>query len=174
MYVEAFFTAAVFVLTAVFVVVMIQRRLAVSRWEGSPEGARQRLALRSWILGKAEVVDVARGTEPAVVEAAFFSHLRGGRARRAFEERRRESVRLSLRIVTIAGDTVASEATVSIPANELTLLDVGKLITVLYDPKDPRRFHVDTLRRDAILLDGPTMRTRAAEEEQRARRALGK
>lgn len=132
---EAIFTALLFAVTAVMVVRVFQRRAAIAIWEGSVEGARQRRALASWVRADAEVIDVGHGDGPRVTEVRH-----GGR----YEEIPRASVRLELEIATTDGPVIAKD-TITVPVSELVQIDVGKTIRVLYDPEDPKSFHVDTL-----------------------------
>lgn len=144
---------------------LIYRRWsAVAAWNGSPEGKRYNEALGGWLLGKARLERAEPVDQPPVYRVDYR---RIGRSRVFIREERR-AMRLQIRLLPVGGGEVLTEDVVTIPAEELGELAPGRIYSALYDPRDPRRFYVDTLRRDQILLDGATLRTRAAEENHRA------
>lgn len=145
---------------------------AASTWEKSAAGRLHAEALGSWLLAKARIEGASPVDQPPIVRSGYVGRLVGGRSRRVFVQEERRAVHLAVQILPIGGGEVRSEGVVTIPTAELGELAPGRIFTVLYDPRDPRRFYVDTMHRDRILLDAATMRTREAEENLRAQLAF--
>lgn len=151
-----------------------QRRAEIDAWERTPAGKRHREALESWLLCKARVEQAEPTGEPPVLRPAheYRRRVGAGRVAQKFVREERIPMRLQVRLLPLAGGEVRTEAVIPILAAEVGDLQVGKIFSVLHDPNDPRRFWVDTTRRDGVLIDAITMRTRAAEENHRAAQAF--
>ncbi|MCY0987139.1 hypothetical protein OV203_08390 [Nannocystis sp. ILAH1] len=151
----------------------MQRQAGIDAWEQSPAGTRHREALESWLLCKARVEQAEPTGEPPVFRAAFVGHrMASGRTARRYVREERRPMRLQVRLLPIGGGEVVAEAVIPIVTDELGDLTPGRIFSVLYDPRDPRRFWIDTTRRDETLIDAVTMRTRAAEDNHRAAQAF--
>ncbi|MDC0718992.1 hypothetical protein [Nannocystis bainbridge] len=150
-----------------------QRTTAIDAWDRSPAGKLHREALASWLLCKARVEEAVPTGEPPVIRAATESkRMTSGRLIHVYVREERRPMRIRARLLPIGGGEVEAEAFVPIITEELAELTPGKILSVLYDPKDPSRFWIDTARRDETLIDAVTMRTRAAEENLRAAQAF--
>jgi hypothetical protein len=147
---------------------LIVRGAAISAWERSPAGMLHQEAMGSWLLAKARLDAATPVAAPSVVRVGYIGRMVGRRSRRVFVREERRPMHLRLHLLPIGGAEVITEGVVTVPAVELGDLRTGLFFSVLYDPRDPRRFYVDTMRRDAILMDAVTMRTQAAEENHRA------
>jgi len=152
--------------------VLIARARAVGAWQRSAPGMLHAEALGSWLLAKARIESAAPTPEPAVFRIAYEGRMVGRRSHRVFIKEERCPVRMAVQILPIGGGEVRTEGVVTIPAAELDQLAPGTIFSVLYDPRDPRRFYVDTMHRDRILIDAVTMRTRQTEENYRAQLAF--
>ncbi|MDC0668439.1 hypothetical protein [Nannocystis radixulma] len=150
-----------------------QRQAAIDAWDRSPAGKRHREALASWLLCKARVERAEPTGEPPVIRAASESRRMGsGRVRHIYVTEERRPMRLQVRLLPIGGGEVVAEEVIPIVTAEIGDLTPGRIFSVLYDPRDPQRFWIDTTRRDGMLIDAVTMRTRAAEENLRAAQAF--
>ena len=163
-------TWALGILTVVVFFVMRQR--AVAAWNRSGPGVLHAEAMGSWLLAKARLESASVLPEAPVVRAFYEGRLVGGRSRSVFVREERRAVRMSVQILPIGGGETRSEGTITVPSAELAQLVPGTIFSVLYDPRDPRRFYVDTMHRDRILMDAATLRTRQAEENHRAQLAF--
>ena len=150
-----------------------QRQAAINTWDRSPAGMRHREALESWLLCKARIEQAEPTGEPPVIRAANEGRRRpSGGSRWVHVQEERRPMRLQARLLPIGGGEVVAEAVIPIITAELGDLTPGRILSVLYDPRDPRRFWIDTTRRDETLIDAVTMRTRAAEDNIRAAQAF--
>ncbi|WP_434420103.1 hypothetical protein [Nannocystis pusilla] len=151
----------------------MQRRAVIDAWERSPAGTRHREAMESWLLCKARVEQAEPTGEPPVVRPSMVGQrMASGRIVRKFVTEELRPMRLQLRLLPIGGGEVVAEAIIPVLTAELADLTPGRIFSVLYDPRDPRRFWIDTTRRDETLIDAVTMRTRAAEDNHRAAQAF--
>ncbi|WAS97292.1 hypothetical protein [Nannocystis punicea] len=150
-----------------------ERQAKIDAWDRSPAGVLHREALESWLLCKARVEKAEPSGEPPVIRAGYEGkRMSSGRTMRIFVTEERRPMRLQVRLLPIGGGEVATEAVIPVITAELADLTPGRIFSVLYDPRDPRRFWIDTTRRDGNLIDAVTMRTRAAEENLRAEQAF--
>jgi len=142
-------------------------RAKTAAWEQSPAGQRHAEAMASFLSCKARV-ERAEPTGEGMVTRVV------PRRKRMAVREERLPMRLQVRLLPIGGDEVVTEGVVPIIHTEVAELTPGKIFTALYDPRDPTRFFVDTLRRDESLIDAVTMRTRAAEDNHRAAQAFSR
>ncbi|WP_050432673.1 hypothetical protein [Chondromyces crocatus] len=150
----------------------MKRHQAVATWENSPDGMLYREALGSYLLAKARLEHAALVPSPPSIRASYHGVMVGRRIQRRFTQEPRQQVQMRVQMILVGGHHLTSEGTVTVPVAELGDLVPGHLFSVLYDPRDPRRFYIDTLRRQHIVLDGVIHRTRMAEEQLRTAQAF--
>jgi hypothetical protein len=138
-------------------------------WGASEEGKRLERALASWWVAKARVEAVRTLGEATLTRTYPTSN---GAGRRAYRSEARAFVELAVRLLPLGGGEVVAHERLTVPAAELGALKVGAIVTVLYDPRDPQRFCIDSVRRDGTTIDGAALRTKAAEETASAAQRL--
>ncbi|MBZ5708582.1 hypothetical protein [Nannocystis pusilla] len=162
-------------LAAFFLRSIIRQQAAIQAWNRSPAGKRHQEALESWLLCKARVERAEPTGEPPVIRVAIESRrVGGGGIKHVHVSEERRPMHVQVRLLPIGGGEVVAEAVLPIITAEIGDLTPGRIFSVLYDPRDPQRFWIDSTRRDETLIDAVTMRTRAAEENLRAAQAFSK
>ncbi|AKT40787.1 hypothetical protein [Chondromyces crocatus] len=149
-----------------------KRQQVITTWERSPDGLLYREAHGSWLLAKARLEHAAPLPVPPVVRAWEYKERSGRYVQHRYTEMPCQQVQMRVQMLLVGGQQLTSEGVVTVPVAELGDLVPGHIFSVLYDPNDPRRFYIDTLRRQNIMMDGPIHRTRVAEEQLRAAQAF--
>lgn len=148
-----------------FMVRSIRRKL---RWVNSADALEKAHLEGVGLVAMARVrsVEPWPAIEP-LVEVETFST--GGKSRHT-RSYPRVGVRLVLELLPLgAPQPVVVERAQTVREAELGRLAPGAFVSVLYDPQQPARFHLDTVERGQMIT-GATLRTQQAERQMAASR----